>query len=115
MKLLVFLMVAAINVQAYAQYDGAYLDPLYKNMVHPKVVKNNNKGLESSDTLSVVEKMTPVRAQQSRGTCSIFSAIAMLEGMLVINEKMDTDVDLSEEYLEYTVVRNKTSDGSNSW
>jgi len=115
MKLLVMLMALAINSQAFAQYDGAYLDPLYKNMVHPKVVKSSNKGLESSNTLSVVEKMTPVKSQGSRGTCSIFSAIAMLEGMLVINEKFDNDIDLSEEYLEYTVVRNRTSDGSNSW
>lgn len=115
MKLLVMLMALAINANAYAQYDGAYLDPLYKNMVHPKVVKNNNKGIESSDTISVVKKMTPVKSQGSRGTCSIFSAIAMLEGMLVINGKFDTDLDLSEEYLEYTVVRNRTSDGSNSW
>jgi hypothetical protein len=44
-------------------------------------------------------KMTPVKDQEGRGTCTFFSAIAVVEA--AIKEKMHVDVNLSEEYLSY--------------
>lgn len=115
MRILITLLAClSFSAEAHAQHDGAFLDPLYKDLVHPKVIHSDNKGIFRSDVEEVIGQMTPVRSQMSRGTCSIFSAIAMLEGMLVIKKNFSTDTDLSEEYLEYLAVRNLTTDGSYS-
>lgn len=49
--------------------------------------------------------MTPVKDQDARGTCSFFSAIALVES--AIKRKMNVEVNLSEEYLNYVT---KTAD-----
>lgn len=72
---------------------------------------------KSSNSLKVISAMTPVKDQDERGTCSIFSSIALLEGLLKITGLPGTErgaVDLSEEWLEYTVVRKSYTDGSTS-
>lgn len=97
------------------QADGAFLDPKYPNLVHP--IKDQYaviKSLPFSDTKDVISFQTPVRSQASRGTCSIFSATAYLEALL-IKKGLSPSIDLSEEWLQYTAVRNKTSDGSSGW
>ncbi|MDO9181550.1 MAG: C1 family peptidase [Bacteriovorax sp.] len=100
---------------ASAQDDGAYLDSKYQNLVHPKSVKNSmNKAFPISDTKAVIAYQSPIRSQASRGTCSIFSATAYLEGLL-IKKGINASLDLSEEWLQYTAVRNKSSDGSSAW
>lgn len=107
-------LTATLNLQA--NVDGAYLDAPYKNLVHPIDSKSDYKLLKKSDFLDMQEIMTPIRAQGSRGTCSIFSGIAMLESMLLLNYNFDKNtLDLSEEWLEYLIMRNRDSDGSNSW
>lgn len=100
---------------ALAQTDGAFLDKAYTDLIHPKVVAERNKSTPRSNTLFVINNSTAVKSQISRGTCSIFSATAMLETMLILKKDFPTTLDMSEEYLEYIVVRNKTSDGSNSY
>lgn len=96
-----------------ADIDGAYLDNKYENLVHPKVDRGAiNKATPKSDTESVIAFQSPVRSQMARGTCSIFSATAYLEGLLIKKGEFDQGIDLSEEWLQYTAVRNKTSDGS---
>ena len=104
-----------LSQMALAQSDGAYLDPAYTDLVHPKVVHSSNKNQSRSNTLYLIKKSTSIKSQVSRGTCSIFSATAMLETMLILKKDMPTSIDFSEEFLEYLVVRNKTSDGSNSY
>ncbi|MFA6235982.1 MAG: C1 family peptidase [Bacteriovorax sp.] len=95
--------------------DGAFLDPKYPKLIHPKKSMNSvNKALPASDTADVISYQSPVRSQAARGTCSIFSATAYLEGLLIKNG-MDSSLDLSEEWLQYTSVRGKTSDGSSAW
>ncbi len=104
-----------ISTSSFADIDGAYLSPAFNNLKHPKVNdKNNKNSFNKSNTLSVVNHMTPVRSQGSRGTCSIFSATALLEGMLVINGQTTPQADLSEEWLEYLVISTtrSTTDGS---
>jgi hypothetical protein len=120
---------------AYEQKDdGAYLDPPYKNLKHPKVddhaPKKRTKGfsdlfdvnlntaptpdLSKSDVESMIAHQTPIRNQAARGTCSIFSSTAMLESMMIIRGEATTAVDLSEEWLEYQVTRVTGSEGSSS-
>jgi hypothetical protein len=97
------------------EIDGAYLDSKYPNLSHP--IKDDfisNKSLPISDIKEVISFQTPVRSQISRGTCSIFSATAYIEGLL-IKKGLNPNLDLSEEWLQYVAVRKKSTDGSSAW
>lgn len=99
-------------LQAFAEEDGAFLDPKYPNLVHPKVSSLRIKGASRSDTVQVISYQTEVKSQAGRGTCSIFSATAYIEGLLVQKGEFSGDLDLSEEWLQFTAVGGSTSDGS---
>src|SRR5690606_17691038 len=106
-------LATSIVSPAFANVDGAYLDAPYPQQY--KVVDDaaSAKGLKGkSDTNAVIDFMTPVRSQGSRGTCSIFSATAMVEGLLNIKGLGNSETDLSEEFLQYNVNAGSTSDGS---
>jgi len=94
------------------------LDPAYTDLVHPINDIDGEGGLKSaarSNVETVVSYQTSVKSQGARGTCSMFSGIALLESMLMIRGLADDSIDLSEQYLEYLTVRGKTTDGSNSY
>lgn len=55
-----------------------------------------------SDLADLLSVQTPVKSQGKRGTCSIFSATAMLESLLKMHTK--EELDLSENYLQYLVM-----------
>lgn len=100
-----------------AQANEAPLDAPYKRLAHPRVDRFGRDGRElapKSDTLAVIEKQSAVKSQAARGSCSIFSATSLLESMLVIDGKATTDLDLSEEYLQYLIAQYATDDGSSS-
>lgn len=97
-----------------SENDHAYLDSSYTHLVHPKITTLAHKSESKNDTEAIIANQTPVRSQQSRGTCSIFSATAYLEGLLVQKGSFDSQLDLAEEWLQYTAVRKKSSDGSNA-
>ena len=104
------------SLSSYANIDGAFLDSKYPNLIHPKKSSSVNKAFEyKSDTRSMIAFQTPVKSQSARGTCSIFSATAYLEGLLVKKGSYNQSLDLSEEWLQYTSVRNRQSDGSTAW
>lgn len=109
------LTIILFSNMAFSQSDGSFLDPAYKDLIHPKVIKNYNKNNSKSNTLHIINNSTSIKSQISRGTCSIFSAVAILETMLILKKDLPKTLNLSEEYLEYLAVRNKTSDGSNSY
>ena len=97
---------------SFSQDQGAFLDAKYKKMVHPKKSSVGDKGMPVSDTKTVIGYQSPVRSQAARGTCSIFSSTAYLEGLLIKKGAFNSTLNLSEEWLEYTALRGKTSDGS---
>ena len=100
--------------------DHAYLDPPRASHEHPTERKDSdappNFALERAarvfSTEDVIAQQTSVKAQGSRGTCSIFSSVALLESLLISNYGLSTALDLSEEWLEYTLMYYRTSDGS---
>ncbi|PIP96691.1 MAG: hypothetical protein COW00_15100 [Bdellovibrio sp. CG12_big_fil_rev_8_21_14_0_65_39_13] len=107
--LALFLLLPLIT---YAQ-DGAFLDSAYSNLQHPKADHGSmNKANPRNNVEAIIGFQSPIRSQQSRGTCSIFSATAYLEGLLIKKGQFNATINLSEEWLQYTAVRNKTSDGS---
>jgi hypothetical protein len=100
---------------AHADEDGAFLDPQYNHKIHPKVSIIRNKSESKNDLADAISKQTPVRSQESRGTCSIFSATAYLESLLLQRGFAPAEtLDLSEEWLQYTSVRGRISDGSSA-
>lgn len=103
------------QVFADVNYDLAPLDSPYTDHRPPQDDSAFAKSLGRSDVSSNIAWQTPVRSQGYRGTCSIFSAIALLESRLRIRYGFSSDLDLSEQYLEYLSVRGRTTDGSNSW
>lgn len=115
MKLLTSSLLVLASLSAFAQEnDGAYLDGKYSHLIHPKKSMTSNKGLAKNDVVSVINQQSEVKSQEARGTCSIFSATAYLEGRLIANKLAANDVDLSEEWLEYIALRGNTSDGSSA-
>ncbi|MCB0366972.1 MAG: hypothetical protein KDD68_16355, partial [Bdellovibrionales bacterium] len=124
--IILFWIVSSIALAGNVQQDfeGAYLDPPYA--VHqppkyspptsgPEESRRLDRALVRNDVEGLIKKQTPVRAQEKRGTCSIFSATALLEFHLVNIFDLVPTLDLSEEWLEYLATRNRTTDGSNSW
>jgi len=68
-----------------------------------------------SDVADLISRQTPVKSQASRGTCSIFSAVAMVESLLIMGKDVPATIDYSEEYLQYTISPGKTGSGSSSY
>lgn len=101
-----------------AQADEAYLDRPYGKLVHPKVNPFHNADSTvrtKNDVLAVIRQQTAVKSQAARGSCSMFSSVALLENALVHDGHADTSIDLSEEWLQYLIAQTATNDGSNSY
>lgn len=106
MKKLFCTFLLLISATSFADVDHSFLDPRYTHMIHPKVSINSEKGNTKNNTAAIIALQSSVKAQGSRGTCSIFSATAYLEGLL------NGQLDLSEEWLEYIAIREKGYEGS---
>ncbi len=100
-----------------AHAEDSPLDPPYKTkhlLIRDLGFESLNRLPPQSNIKNVIEAQTSVKAQVSRGTCSIFSAVALLESQLISVKNLPVTLDLSEEWLEYLAVRGRTTDGSNS-
>lgn len=96
------------------------LSPKFRNLTHPQndvafMPQGGPGGAPSkNDVIKVISQQSPVRSQDSRGTCSIFSATAALEGLLVRAGGAAPGVDLSEEWLQYLTTQENPEEGSTS-
>lgn len=103
--------------------DFAPLDRAYPNIEHPV---DDTLSLQSllgpeltaskSDLSKALELQTSVKAQEDRGTCSVFSALALLESYFIRNRLVSTkkEIDFSEQWLEYLVAKDLGREGSDS-
>ncbi|MFM8269578.1 MAG: C1 family peptidase [Pseudomonadota bacterium] len=80
--------------------DPAPLDDAYP-APHPPIQDLQNDFLVQSDVGALIALQSPVKSQDRRGVCSIFSAIGILESWIKIRK--NTVLDLSENYLAYIV------------
>ena len=100
------------------QEEMAPLDKPYRGLRHPEVslfTDADESPLPARSNLAaMLEKQTPVKHQEARGSCSIFSAAALLESMLLVEGKTADKLDLSEEWLQYLIAQWATNDGSTS-
>ena len=115
--LALFALIVPTQGQSDVDYSSAPLSSLSKDK-RPPVDDgggDDDKNIGASDIVTSISYQTPVRSQGRRGTCSMFSALGLLENRLRQRYGYSEELDLSEQYLEYLSVRGKTSDGSNSW
>lgn len=124
MKTAVFIALSFFSSLAFSQSsldEGVFLDPKYSNLVPPKkaplfIDQQLRSDLpEKSPTALVIAKQTPVKSQEARGTCSIFSATAFVESQLIEKRNYANDLDLSEQWLEYVKASILGIEGSDSW
>ncbi len=74
------------------------------------------KGLPiKTDVLSMIKLHTIPKSQGRRGTCTMFSSVGILEHLLIKNEFYNSEeIDLSEEYMEYIIMKDKITEGSST-
>lgn len=65
-----------------------------------------------SDTHSLIALQTSVKSQKSRGTCTMFTSIGMLEHLWIKERGAASTIDLSEEWMEYIIMSSKQTEGS---
>ncbi len=119
-----YVILTVFSLLAFAEdkktdFDGSYVDLLEAHRYHKPPAGRDNPPRRHEPPHNDIEKLisyqTPIKSQGHRGTCSIFSATALLESMLLITGKViGAPLILSEEWLEYKVNRHKKSDGSTS-
>lgn len=125
MKTLSLLFVFILSFQLAHAEEPTPLDPPYQNLVPPqKSVEGAVSDFTSffkipkTSVEQIISFQTPVKSQAERGTCSIFSATALLENKLILKSialGQTTDVpDLSEEYLQYLISQSTSTGGSYS-
>lgn len=114
------IVIFSLNSLTVFADEMAPLDPPYQNLQHPKVEKKfifadtTTFQIKQKVTFeTVVGQQSSVKSQVERGTCSIFSATALLEHLLIKQGEQNT-LDLSEEYLQYLVSQTTTGEGSYS-
>lgn len=101
------------SAQTKKKIDYPPLDTPYIGLKKPTKVKGRGPN-DKSNTEAVIKVQTDVKSQGRRGTCSIFSATALLESLLIKKHRQPTTLNLSEEWLQYAISKGKTDDGSNA-
>lgn len=118
MKAQIFIFALAVLASSISLADvrgdeSVYLDPPYSEKHRPRVELQFSENLSSAVPLiEMVEAQSLVKSQGRRGTCSIFSATALLEFHLAKLRLFDTSVDLSEQWLEYVTAGQSGAEGS---
>lgn len=109
------LVLSLLASQAFAQK----LDRPYKNLVHPTkdmtLFSQEQQSIpRKSDVNAMMRTVTSVKNQDNRGTCSIFSATALVEALMVQTGRAGIGVDMSEEWLQYLTTLQSGEEGSDS-
>ncbi len=68
-----------------------------------------------SDIHGLIGLQTAVKSQGSRGTCTMFTAIGMVEHLLIRKQGfLPVELDLSEQWMEYIIMKDKLTEGSST-
>lgn len=65
-----------------------------------------------TDIHGLIALQSSVKSQKSRGTCTMFSSMGLIEHLLIKNSLSSHEIDLSEEWMEYIIMTKKTTEGS---
>jgi len=101
----IILLLLSINSIAYF---GENLPPVVNHL------SNKSDLISHSNIENVIGKQTGVKSQGKRGTCTMFTAIGLIESYLISNGLFPSSLDLSEEWMEYIIMKDKESEGSST-
>ncbi|MEA9357835.1 C1 family peptidase [Bacteriovorax sp. PP10] len=94
------------------QMSEAYKLDNYYAVENPSTL-DYEKIKQLPETVDLKDMMTPVKDQDERGTCSFFAGISLVES--AIKSKMNVEVNLSEEYLNYALKSKRKATGEGAW
>jgi len=83
--------------------SAKYTLAVFNDVNNPSTFDESTLG-DIPSSVNLKDSMTPVKDQDTRGTCSFFTAAALAES--AIKRKMNVEVNLSEEYLNYSTKEN---------
>jgi hypothetical protein len=86
---------------ASAPMSSTYTLQTFDDIDQPSSLNMDTLKKDIPRVVDIKDSMTSVKDQDERGTCSFFAATAIVES--AIKKKMNIDVNLSEEYLNYAV------------
>ncbi len=113
------IFIAVLGFVALNAFATAPLDRPYGKLTHPTrdltLFSQTELNIpRKSDLSALLRNVTTVKNQDNRGTCSIFSATALLESMLIATGRATREVDMSEEWLQYLTTLEVSEEGSDS-
>lgn len=105
---LIQLFIISTVYSAEVDFDSPFLGsfPAENDLIE------KNEFPSKSETHALIAQQTSVKSQKSRGTCTMFSTIGMIEHLLVKQRDFSKAIDLSEEWMEYIIMTKKTTEGS---
>lgn len=112
-----YILLLAIVLLPFDAIANEYDSPLTE-VISPPI--NDLIGQEKSypirsDIEELISLQTPVKSQGRRGTCTMFTTIGVLEHVLIRKGYYSvSEIDLSEEYMEYIIMKDKQSEGSST-
>ncbi|WP_127716349.1 C1 family peptidase [Halobacteriovorax sp. HLS] len=107
----IFIFLLCFNIYSMGEgFESPYIES--KPAINDLLEKTDLP--KQSDVLSVIDLQTSVKSQKSRGTCTMFTTIGLLEHYLVKYRGLSKEIDLSEEWMEYVIMTKKTSEGSST-
>jgi len=104
-------LLISFSVFTYADdigYESPYIydSPALNDLAYAKYLA------PKSNTQDLIALQTSVKSQKSRGTCTMFTAMGLLEHTLIRDHSYPRDIDFSEEWMEYIIMSSKTTEGS---
>ncbi len=113
MKYMILALMLAHTIQT-TQANNFALEAPYPHTI-PTLVERSDKKSSVSDMTTMLSYQSAVKNQGYRGTCSIFSSLAIVESLMIRDHQADTSIDLSEQYLSFLTQAYRQSETEGSW
>jgi hypothetical protein len=109
LKYILTLLVTFTSLVVFAEFES----PLEESF--PPIDDQIESFVPYTSTHEVIAQFPGARSQKSRGTCTMFTTIGMVEHLLVKKGTFTVDeIDLSEEWMEYIMMKDRQKEGSST-
>jgi hypothetical protein len=109
-----YILIMLISISTVYGSDFAFESPYIES--RPAINDLDDKlGLPTkTDVHSLIALQTSVKSQKSRGTCTMFTTMGMIEHLFIKERNASKSIDLSEEWMEYIIMTKKQTEGSST-